>query len=190
MVAVWEQTSFRLRNDDGNEADATWKQAINVNDTINVDENFRPRFGITVSDTNQSIGCQLEYNLAGAGWNAVNATSSVVQSSASPNVANGATITEQLDQSKTFTARFSPNGGFDEVDGLIANQSLTTTEEMECEYCVQIQSGDVTDGQTIELRISRAGTALDTYTNTPTVTVSEAGVVPVINLVMAPYTPT
>ena len=168
-----EQTSFRIRDDDGSESAATWRQAINVDDTLAVDTNFRIRFGYTIAGMNGAQDCQLEYNLASAGWNPVNATSSVVRSSASSNVADNATITEQLDQGKTFTANTTPNGGFDEVDGLVASQSLLTTEECEVEYCFQIRSADVTDAQTLQLRITRAGTVFDTYTNTPTITVDE-----------------
>ncbi len=169
-----EQTSFRLRNDDDSESAASWKQLINVDDTINVDENFRIRFGYTVGGMDGGQACQLEYNLAGAGWNPVNATSIVVRSFTTTHVADNATITEQLDQGNTFTANTTPNGGFDEVDGLVSSQDLVLGEECEVEYCVQIRSADVVDAQTLQLRITRAGSAFDTYTNEPTITVSEA----------------
>ena len=69
-----EQTSFRIRDDDGSESAATWRQAINVDDTLAVDTNFRIRFGYTIAGMDGAQACQLEYNLASAGWNPVNAT--------------------------------------------------------------------------------------------------------------------
>lgn len=176
-AAAWEETSFRVRNDDGDEAGATWRQLINVADTVPVDTNFRVRFGVTVTGMDSSVIGQLQYNLAGAGFNNVNATSSVVQSVASPNEADGATITEQLSQSKTFVANASPNGLFDEVDGVVASQAITTTQETEMEFCITIISGDVTNGQTIELRVIDNASAFATYPSPHLViTVSEDGI--------------
>ncbi len=169
-----EQTSFRCRDDDGSESAATWRQSINIDDTQDVDKNYRIRFGYTVGGMDGDITPQLEYNLASAGWVDVNATSSVVRSSASPNVADNATITEQLAQGKDFVANTTPNGGFDEVDGIVSSQSLATTEESECEFCYQIRSADVVDAQTLQLKITQAGSDFNTYTQTPTITVNEA----------------
>ena len=175
-ATTYEQTSFRIRDDDGNETTATWRQAINTNDTLTVDTNYRIRFGITLAAMDGALAGQLQYNLAAAGWNNVTGASAVVQAVASPNVADAATITEQLAQGKTFTSNASPSGLFDEVDGAVASQSLTTTQETEMEFCFTIVSGDVADAQTLQLRVTRAGTALTTYTNTPTITVNEPAV--------------
>ncbi len=43
VLASWEQEGFRIRNDDDNEADATWRQLQDVNDTVGKEENIRPR---------------------------------------------------------------------------------------------------------------------------------------------------
>ncbi len=168
-----EQTSFRLRDDDGSESAATFRQAINIDDTLTVDTNFRVRFGITHAGMIGDVTGQLQYNLASAGWNNVDASSSVVQSVASPNVADNATITEQLNQGNTFVGNTTPTGLFDEVDGLVSSQTIDVTEETEMEFCFTIISGDVTDLQTLQLRVSHNGAALTTYTQTPTITVSE-----------------
>ncbi len=168
-----EQTSFRVRDDDGSESAATWRQAINIDDTLTVDTNYRVRFGITVGGMDGAVIGQLQYNLASAGWVDVNASSSVVQSVASPNVADNATITEQLDQGNTFVGNTSPTGLFDEVDGLVSSQDIALGEETEMEFCFTILSGDVADAQTLQLRVTHSGAALDTYTQTPTITVDE-----------------
>jgi len=46
-------------------------------------------------------------------------------------------------------------------------------ESTNIEYCIQIRSADVADSDTIQLRVSNAGVALTTYTQTPTITVNE-----------------
>ena len=51
---------------------------------------------------------------------------------------------------------------------------LAAIGHCEPEFCVQILSGDVTNGQTLQLRVSDAGTAIAAYTDTPTITVSES----------------
>lgn len=166
------QASFRARNDDGSETGATWKFGANVNWTQAVDENFRVRFLVqetgagTLSGT---FGGQLQYNLAAAGWNNVTASSSVVQAVASSNITDGVATTQQMGAG-TFVA-----GSIDEVDGNVANVSLSGDDETEVEYVLTIVSGDVTDAQTLQLRVIGLGddtTALTAYTNTPTVTVS------------------
>jgi len=169
-----EQTSFRCRDDDGSESAATWRQLIDVDDTQNVDTNYRIRFGYTAAGMVGSVSAQLQYNLAGGGWVDVTATSDVVRSSASPNVADNATITEQLAQGKDFIANTTPTGGFDEVDGIVESQVLETTEESEAEFCYQIRSVDVTDAQTLQLKITHAGSDFDTYQSPLlTITVNE-----------------
>ena len=50
---------------------------------------------------------------------------------------------------------------------------FSTTQETETELCFQVRAADVTDGQTIQFRLTRdGGTVLSTYTRTPTATVS------------------
>lgn len=165
-----EQLSFRGRNDDGSESGATWKVLVNTDWTQAVDENFRVRFEIEEdAGASFTLDPQLQYNLNGAGWNNVTGASSVVRATASPNVADGAATTNQLTQSGLgFVA-----GVFDEVDGLAGSQTLNN-QHTEVEYCVQIRSADVNNGDTVQLRVTDAGTALNVYTQTPTITVSEA----------------
>ena len=62
------------------------------------------------------------------------------------------------------------NDAFDEVDGLAGSTNLdfSGSDEVELEYCLQIRSVDVSNDDTIELRVK----GLNTYANTPTVTVT------------------
>jgi hypothetical protein len=166
-IPEYDQDKFRGRNDDDNEADATWKAAVNNNWTQKMDENFRVRFVVQEtgdgSEANKTF--QLQYNHKGGGWNNVTGSSSVVRSWASPNVADGADTTQQIG-SGTFVA---PNAGFDEANGQAGGSALdfSGSDEVELEFCLQIQSSDVTNDDTIQLRVK----GLDSYTNTPTITV-------------------
>jgi hypothetical protein len=167
--ASFTQASFRGRNDDGNETAATWKAIADANWTQKVDENFRVRFVVQetagVSDNDKTF--QLEYNLNGGGWNDVTGASSVVRASASPNLADGDDTTQQVGSGTPVGA---DNDAFDEVDGLAGSTNLdfSGSDEVELEYCLQIRSSDVDNDDTIELRVK----GLNTYTKTPTVTVT------------------
>jgi hypothetical protein len=169
-IPEFDQDSFRGRNDDGSETTATWQADANVNWTQVMDQNFRVRF--VVQETGESAAAdksfQLEYNHNGGGWNDVSGASSVVRATASPNVADGADTTQQVG-SGTFV---SPNAGFDEVNGLAGGTSLdfSGSDEVEVEYSVQIRSADVSDTDTIQLRVK----SLDSYTKTPTITAASS----------------
>ncbi len=166
------QDSFHFRDDDGNETTAAFKGSLNSDQSLLVDTNFRLRLQVSENDAGAvSFSGQLQYNLNSGGWNDVNAASSVVRSTASPNVADGATTTEQLAGAGTFTA-----GTFDEVDGLVPSKSLDNNET-EHEYCFQIRAADVSNSDTIDFRLvdGVAGTVFGTYTQTPTATVIKDG---------------
>lgn len=173
-TAAWNQKTFRGRNDDGNETTATWKDIQGADWTQAVDVNFRVRF-----EVQETAGCagankqwRLQYNLGGAGWVNVTATSSVVRASASPNLADAANLTDQL---TVGTGTFQGATGFDEVDGICGGNSMdvAASGHAEAEFCVQIRSADVADGNTVQLRITDNGTAFAAYDDTPTITVSE-----------------
>jgi hypothetical protein len=165
---AYDQDAFRARNDDGSESAATWQASSNVDWTQIVDQNFRVRFVVQetngVSVANKTF--QLEYNLNGGGWNDVSSASSVVRAWASPNVADSTDTTQQVGSGTYVT----PNAGFDEANGQAGGASLdfSGSDEVELEFCLQIRSADVSNDDTIELRVK----GLTTYTNSPTITVS------------------
>ena len=172
VAARFDQHSFRIRNDDGNETTATWAAALNTDwQPPAVATNFRVRFCIDNSQGGQSgaFTPQLQYSKNSGAWTTVDGASSVIRSYASGNLADNAATTEQLAGPATFVA-----GAFDEADGALAAITLATTEETEVEFCVRVQIADVVTGDTIGLRVSDAGAALYSYTQTPTLTVSLA----------------
>ncbi|MCH9046449.1 MAG: hypothetical protein IIA40_10120 [SAR324 cluster bacterium] len=174
---ILNQDGFRGRNDDGSESAATWKAALNTDWTQAVDENFRIRFLVTETGgaASNNVQPQLQYNLNSAGWNDVNATSLVARSSLSPNFAEGDNTTQQLGAGTFIT----PNSGMDEDEGLAGeanNIDFAGNDEVEVEFCLQIRGADVVDSDTLQFRVTNAGTLLDNYNQTPTVTVSEGAV--------------
>lgn len=173
-TATLTQTTFRGRNDDGSETTATWKATAGTDWTQLVDTNFRVRFNVnaSVAAPTQNTAFILRYSLNGAAFAPVSASSTVVRAVASPNVADGAATTEQLAGAGTFNA-----GTFDEVDGSATGFTAATAtgQDTEVEYCVQIRSADVANGDTINLRVHlNTGQAIDAYTDTPIITVSES----------------
>lgn len=174
----YDQDSFRARNDDGSESAATWKAAVNTDWEQPADENFRIRFLVEELDdvAEDDVQFQLQYNKNSGGWNDVNGGSLNVRSSASSNVVDGADTTEQLSGPGTFITN---NDGFDEANGLAGGTVLdfttTVNQEVELEYCCQVRGVDVSNGDSIQLRlVKEADVLLDTYTNTPTLTVPAA----------------
>lgn len=173
-TASFTQNAFRGRNDDGNETTATWKANQGIDWTQAVDTNFRVRFqiqeGAACAGANKVW--RLQYNLAGAGWVDCSASSLVVRASDSPNLADATNLTDQLTGG---TGTFVGATGFDDVDCNAggASMDVAASGHAEAEFCVQIRSADVTDAQTLQLRVTDAGTALASYTSTPTITVSE-----------------
>jgi hypothetical protein len=163
------QSIFRGYVDDAAMGSATPKANANTNWTQNVDENFRVRFGVLCEGMIGSITAQLQYDLNNSGtWNNVNATSSVVRSSASP-VVNDNASTGQLITGGGFVG-----GRYDESDGFtdVATTFTTIPESTEFEFCVQIRSADVADGNTVQLRVINVATALNVYSASPSITVN------------------
>ena len=177
---VFDQKKFRFRDDDAGEVapptGAEWLAAENVNIEIVPDVNFRVRF--LVQETGNVSGTdsfQLQYSHNGGTYTDVNASSSVVRSSASPNVADGLDLTEQMAGDQSF---ITDNNGFDEVNGLAGSTVFTGNDDAEYEYCIQIRSADTKYADKIELQlVDAAGDDLDNYETIATCFVDAAAVV-------------
>lgn len=178
--ANYDQDSFRYRDDDGSESGATWKYTANNNGDLDVDTNYRMRF--LIQETNGGDGAdvdfEFQYNLGGAGWNNITTSSSVIKAVTSTHFTNGDDCTQQVGSGGTFLGN---NDGMTE-DGTSggANLDFTSGAESETELCFQIVSGDVADNNTIQIRLTRdSGTVLESYTNTPSISVNEPGNSPI-----------
>lgn len=168
--ASLNQANFRGEYDASEEP--SWIAALNTNFTYPTDSQFRMRF--EVEETNSidiSPTFQLQYNRNGAGWNNVNASSSVVRSAASlvGNMTDGGAVNDRISGS----AKAYQSGEYDEVDGLAQVISNLNNEHTEVLFNIVIRGADVSDGDTIQLRVVNSATPLTTYTNTPTITVAK-----------------
>jgi hypothetical protein len=168
-----DQDNFWFGDDDGNEAGNTFLGAKNSNQTLTVNTNYRWRVGVGNSGTKSASGLQLqfEYNRLGAGWNPVNAASSVIRMQPTANLTEGNDCTERLAGPQAFDGT---NAGQEDNDGLTGSNNLAAGDEQEADFCLQVRSADVDDADTIEVRVTNAGTPLDSYPGThATITVDK-----------------
>src|SRR4030067_2481593 len=164
------QAKFRGRNDDGNETTATWKAAKNTNFSQAVDTNFRLRLQLNNTHPTDplSAATRFQYNKNGAGWNDITTSSSVVKAVTSVNVADTTATTVQMGGLSFIAGEVTADG----LTASVTQNSLQTTEH---ELICQIVSTDVVNNDSIQIRgIISPSTAYDSYTNTPTITVTEA----------------
>lgn len=162
--AFVSQQAFRGRNDDGTLATATDKSAgNNVNFTQAANQSFRLRFVLeeTAGGSANNYSYILQYNRNGAGW--INlSTTGAVRSAPSAFVANGAATAQRI-SAGAFVA-----GEFDSSSDT-SNISLSL-QKTEMEYCLLLDGSLVNNNDTIQFRVTNAGTPLNGYTNTPTIT--------------------
>ena len=173
---VFVQQSFRGRNDDGGETDASWIADANIDFNQVAGTPFRLRFLIqetnNKSATNQQYKAQ--YNKLSAGWVDVTTSSSNVISIGSANTSWTLTdddaTTQQVGGGTFFTGAFND----DDVAGEGNQLNFAGNDETELEFCLQIVDADVALGNTIQVRVVESdSTLLDTYSNTPTITVDK-----------------
>jgi hypothetical protein len=171
------QEHFVYVADDGDEAgsslgtnDADWTQDV---DTI-----FRVRFAVTeTAGGTESQGFILRYNLAGGGYNDVGAGTPIQYASSAETtwtITDGdATTNRPLNWgSGSFTA-----GEYSE-DAVVTGPIVLDTQWTNVEFCLTIDSAQVTDAQTFTLQVWFPGpTALDSYSATPTITINEEAAV-------------
>lgn len=164
MATTLTQTSYRFRNDDGDEAGASWLAAENTAPTIYANKNYRARFLITESGgTAWTAGtASLYYSLDGTNYYAAGA-GTPIQAAGSKWYSHGASSTEQITSAGTFTAA---NTGMvnDAVSGTL---TVGASEESEIEFTFQVKHGGnaIKDRDTIYLKVYNDTTALDAYTN-------------------------
>jgi len=174
-AAVYDQESFRFRDDDGSESAATWHGLLNADaaDLAN-DTNYRIR--INVKEQNVAVGSNenitFHYSYKGGAWTAITTISSYIKAIASANFNDLDESTQQL-----------TSGGFDTTNNAMSETGAAGSNALdppqasyvETELCFQIVSADVANGDTIDIRVLFDG-ALDTWTEVPRITVLKANV--------------
>jgi hypothetical protein len=186
-TAAYDQDAYRFRNDDGNETAATWRQALNTPDTVALDEPFRLRLAVeeTAGGDPASTTFLLRYRRKPSGgafgsWNTVDTGATQILKTAvvardSTHLTDGGSTTQQI-TSGTFVA-----GQTEDSAGTIGTAiDLGPSSRTEIEWSLIIPStlppspsdGPAVAGDTVEFGIYLPGLiALDTYTNTPSLTV-------------------
>ena len=167
---VTVQQAFRFRNDDGSEAAATFMGTGNGEDqTIDADTIFRLRFVIEeTANGNSNTGFELQYSLNDGGYNDVTTTTPIqaVASAYDPDPQDDqALATARLGFSGTYAS-----GRFDD-DGATTTAIIIKNSYTEVEFCLQIPTGALSDEDYFDLRVYAVGVALNSYTDTPRVTV-------------------
>ena len=164
VVALTNQTDFIGRENSGNEATPTWLAAANVDWTQDTDASFRVRFVVAeTAGADAAITPSLEFNLNGGGWVAVG-VATAIQWGAFIGATDGDATTQQVGAG-SFVA------GELDSDGTHSTVTLNNSET-ETEYCLTVDSAQVANNDTLQLRVTDGGTAFDAYTNTPTITVA------------------
>ena len=171
-----EVTNWAFYND-GTESGSAIIGSVNTNPSLEPDTIYLVRFGIeeTSGNASKNEAPQLQYNHNAGGWNNVTGSSSVVQSTATSNITDGADTTQRI---TAFTFD-STNQGFDEVDGIAGGGTADLNNTgFEALFAFQIISTDVANNDTIVLKIVDSNAAdadYDVYNQTdPTITVNES----------------
>lgn len=142
-------------------------------DVTSGDVNMQLRYG--VQETGGVSGAttddyQLQYSKNGGAWTDVAAASTVAKAFPSTNLTDAASTTNRLSAgSGSFGA-----GELDEADGLVTDWRLLSTNYSELLYSITVISADVADNDTLTFRVMRNGAVLDTYSVTPTITITKS----------------
>lgn len=168
--SVTGQSAFVKVFDDGNESGSTLGTP-NTDWTENVDTVFRARFAVSETAGGTEVqALQLMYNHNGGGYNPVTNTTPIQYTASAEDgwtITDNDSTTNRLSGSGTFTpGEYSEDG----VTSVAINLSIQFTN---VEFCSTIDSAQVSDEDTILLQVYFPGpTAMDFYTNTPTITVN------------------
>jgi hypothetical protein len=158
---------YRFRNDDGTQATATWKAALNTPVTIPAAEVFRVRLAIAGLGTVADF--QTFYSLNGGAYTAITGSSTVVRAALSPNVAENEATTQQI-TTGTYVA-----GSISEADGYFAGATIPSGTSTEIEQVCSIIGADAPNGSTITIRAQLGNfTPFSSYPQVASLTVGTA----------------
>jgi hypothetical protein len=172
---IIQQSSFRGRNDTQTLNSTTFTYALDTDWDQLVDDVFRVRYLIQEINggSKNNVAFKLQYNWSGSpGWNDVSGTSPL-QWAASGQYADQ-DATSQVLGSGSFVA----NEG-SELDNITeTTTSFAANEETETEWALTVDSAQVTDADTIDIRMVESdGTLLGGTYVTPQITVDKPAVV-------------
>ena len=183
MLALWlvllmalTQSHYRFGVNDGTEATHTWHAAEDANPAqgvIPVDTTFLLRFTIQADATGlNNLDAEFQVRKNGGAYQNITTTSTIVKAVTPTTFANAAHTTKRLSGTGTFES--SSQGCT--TDGIAggAQFDIVASGNGETICGLQIVSADVVHGDVLDFRLTRdGGTLLDTYSVTPSITVSE-----------------
>jgi hypothetical protein len=162
---------------DGTESGSTALANENTSydaDVTSADVNFQLRYGVQESGTGSAAGVstddyQLQYAVNGGGWNNVTGSSTVIRAFPSASLTDAGATTSRLSAgSGSFVA-----GELDEANGEITDWQLTANNYSDLLYSLTVRQADVADNDSITFRVLRNGAVFDTYSVTPTLTITK-----------------
>lgn len=170
---VFDQWTYRFRNDDGSETGATW--------LANASTFWNPYFAETLGNNYRlrmvlrevgnmvgwtSLPFYPYYSLNGSTYNKITATTPI-QISLSSNFAQGDDCTRQVWTSSTGWL-VDNNGMIETVDGCVNSGSASARWEVE--FCFKLDKYQLDYGDEIQIRVYQGSTALSSYYATPKIT--------------------
>lgn len=169
------QKAFRFY-EDGTESGSTAIDAQNTSITRDVSSDSVVLLRLLVEATGIAIDTEpdpdwrLQYRKNGGTWTNVTTTSSDVKGYNSSNLTDGGATTNRLTGGTgSFLA------GLISEDGLADGSDPQAGQFTEYLFALTVVSADTADADTLDFRLLRDGSTLDTYTVTPTITVSDGG---------------
>jgi hypothetical protein len=161
---IIDQHTHGFFQDDSSDPDTCTQIGLDdsTSEVWDADTNLMVRIGFeNTNDTNVSGNAQLQYQINGTGgsWTDVTTTSSNVR--VSTGTPTDATVcnTQLLDDPVTAASGFENDGEYDDGDGVVGSVHAKDTY-WEDQWCVQLRSADLTDGDAVYFRVTRAGATM------------------------------
>ncbi len=166
---TYDQKHYKFYQDDAGLNLATQLAAEDTTySNASVSTNYRVRIETANTGTGAgNISRRLEFKEDAGAWTQITTNSNNVRLSLSSQFADAAATTQRLTGVGTFTAGQGKESGSD-----TSSISLTNAYNTEDEYSFAFQTGAAS--KTYQFRISNAGVALTTYTQTPQMAVASA----------------
>ena len=167
-------TDYQGRNDDGGEVSASSKAAVNTAWDQIIGETFRVRSLITTTGSGETRTFPHEANVDGAGWFEVTRTTDLVRRSNSTAGVEGADCTQILSVSDPDDVWINDNNGVKTLGVVEVTTDIPSgMRDLELDAAFCLVPG-INPGATVQIRPMN----LDTYDNTPTLTVQVPGGTP------------
>ena len=170
---VYIQRTHRWIDDDGNESGSTLLGSNGDDRSVNVGTIIRLRFVIeeTANSKTETIYPEIQQNYEGGGWEVMDTSTTEAIVLTSSYVSDGTATTQRLGYTSggpTWIAGFICDDN-DNAHSVSLRYNYT-----EVEFVIQVQSSLVSNDDQIQFRVYNNGTALNTYDDTPILTVIKA----------------